>query len=87
MDGRTGRFIFRRGFLGINEITMTGALREKVAVITGASSGIGLAVAKELYSYGMKLVLAASREDTLPRLKSELQAAILPGNVCDARGV
>lgn len=61
----------------------TGALSGKIAVITGASSGIGLAAARELHSCGMKLVLTARREDLLSRLESELQAAILAGDVTD----
>ncbi|WP_111412022.1 SDR family NAD(P)-dependent oxidoreductase [Billgrantia lactosivorans] len=41
---------------------------EKVAAITGGSSGIGLAVAKELRSQGFRLVLTARREERLSQV-------------------
>jgi len=44
-----------------------------VVIITGASSGIGEATAKELASKGAKLVLAARREDRLKKLQEEIQ--------------
>ena len=44
----------------------------KVAIITGASSGIGLAMAKLLYSKGAKLVLVARSKDKLDKLAEEL---------------
>ncbi|WP_428911710.1 SDR family oxidoreductase [Niallia sp. Krafla_26] len=47
-------------------------IQNKVVIITGASSGIGEAVAKELASKGAKLVLAARREDRLLKLQSEI---------------
>ena len=47
----------------------------KVALITGASSGIGLATARRLGEAGMKLALAARRADPLDSLKNELAAA------------
>jgi 3-oxoacyl-[acyl-carrier protein] reductase len=40
-------------------------LRDKVAVITGASVGIGLAVAEELAAEGVHLVMAARNHDRL----------------------
>lgn len=47
----------------------------KVVVITGASSGIGLATAKLLASQGAVLSLAARRKDKLDALVAEIQEA------------
>ena len=58
-------------------------LRDKVAIITGASSGIGRAVALNLNEIGVKFVLAGRREDRLMEIKGELtHAAVLPGDIC-----
>ncbi|PMD10899.1 short-chain dehydrogenase, partial [Priestia megaterium] len=46
----------------------------KVVIITGASSGIGEATAKELSAKGAKLVLAARREDRLKALQEDIKA-------------
>ena len=48
-------------------------IQDMVVIITGASSGIGEATAKELASKGAKLVLAARREDRLQKLQEEIQ--------------
>ncbi|MCY8203411.1 MULTISPECIES: SDR family oxidoreductase [Bacillus subtilis group] len=48
-------------------------IQDKVVIITGASSGIGEATAKELASKGAKLILAARREDRLKKLQEEIQ--------------
>ncbi|MFP4471895.1 MAG: SDR family oxidoreductase [Bacteroidales bacterium] len=50
-------------------------LKDKVAIITGASSGIGEATARALSAEGAKVVLAARRVDKLEKLKSELEEA------------
>ena len=58
-------------------------LEDKVAIITGASSGIGRAVALNLNETGVKLILAGRRENRLMELKGKLKhAAILPGDIC-----
>lgn len=61
-----------------------GQLTGKVAVITGATSGIGLAVARELRGLGMRLVLNARSKPRLEELQSELDAAGLAGDVAGA---
>jgi short-subunit dehydrogenase len=49
-------------------------LSQQVIVITGASSGIGLATARLAASKGARLVLAARSEDSLRRLVEEIRA-------------
>jgi NADP-dependent 3-hydroxy acid dehydrogenase YdfG len=48
-------------------------IRDKVVIITGASSGIGEATAKLLASKGSKVVLGARREQELKQLVDEIQ--------------
>ncbi|MGF7041144.1 SDR family oxidoreductase [Mucilaginibacter lappiensis] len=47
-------------------------IKDKVIVITGASSGIGAAAARKLIELGAKVVLAARREDQLKSLVNQL---------------
>ncbi len=60
-------------------------LKGKVAVITGASSGIGEGTARELASAGMKLVLTARRKDTLDKIAAQLdtEVAVVSGDMTD----
>ncbi len=50
-------------------------IKDKVVIITGASSGIGEATAKLLASKGAKVVLGARREQQLRQLVDEIQTA------------
>ncbi len=49
-------------------------MKKKVVIITGASSGIGLALAKEFAKQGSKLVLAARSVDKLKELEKEFNS-------------
>ena len=44
----------------------------KVALITGATGGIGMSIAKQMKSSGAKLVLSGTRQEVLSKLKLEL---------------
>jgi len=54
------------------------AFRDKVAVITGGASGLGLAMARRFAAEGMKLVLADIEEDALRRVETEFRKAGVP---------
>lgn len=57
-------------------------LRDKVAIVNGASQGIGLAIARMLAGEGAKVVITARREDRLSAaaqtIRAETQATVLP---------
>lgn len=48
---------------------------KKVAIVTGASSGIGQAVAKQLAHQGYNIVLVARREKRLKTLANQLETS------------
>ncbi len=59
---------------------------DKVVIITGGASGIGLAIAKRLASEGARLVLADIDESSFPAALAEVTAAGAPdvwGSICN----
>ncbi|MBO8486353.1 MAG: SDR family oxidoreductase [Bacteroidetes bacterium] len=56
--------------------------KDKVIIMTGASSGIGLASAKLFASFGARLSLAARSEDKLNALASEIKSAYGTETLC-----
>ncbi|TDV16493.1 SDR family NAD(P)-dependent oxidoreductase [Paraburkholderia caballeronis] len=59
----------------MNASTQQTQLEGRIALVTGASSGIGRASALELARRGAKVVVAARRSEELERLVSEIAAA------------
>ena len=64
-------------------------LTGKTALVTGASGGIGGAIAKALHSQGAKVVLSGTRVDALEAVKAELggNAFIAQANLSDIASV
>ena len=64
-------------------------LTGKSALITGASGGIGGAIARALHGAGANVALSGTREEALSALASELgeNAHVTPANLSDAESV
>jgi len=64
-------------------------LAGKTALVTGASGGIGSAIAKALHAQGAAVVLSGTRTDALEALKAELneRAFVAPCNLADQAAV
>lgn len=58
--------------------------RGQVALVTGASSGIGMEIAKELARRGYGLVLVARREKKLQELAAEIRSSLKASGVDDS---
>ncbi len=64
-----------------------GNFRGKVALLTGAASGMGLLAAKRLARAGAKVVACDINADVLERVEGEIRAAggVVEPSVCDVR--
>jgi len=64
-------------------------LSGKAALVTGASGGIGSAIARALHGQGAQIVLSGTRVEALESLKTELgeRAVVLPGNLSNSAEV
>lgn len=57
------------------------------ALVTGASGGLGQAIARRLAGAGVRLVLSGRRGDVLEQLARELDAAVATADLADADSV
>ncbi|MGV8948812.1 MAG: 3-oxoacyl-[acyl-carrier-protein] reductase [Candidatus Paracaedibacter sp.] len=68
-------------------------LTDQTALITGASGGIGGAIARAFHAQGATIALSGTREDALQTLASELRATgpnpvhVIPCNLSDSNAV
>ena len=64
---------------------MTEQTEQRVAIVTGASRGIGKAIAKRLASDGCKVALVARNEEALNAVKGEIEqdGGVASTHVCD----
>jgi NADP-dependent 3-hydroxy acid dehydrogenase YdfG len=67
--------------------TSTTSTDRPVAVVTGASSGIGAATARELAGQGFQVVLGARRLELTEKIAAEIDGIALPLDVTDAESV
>jgi len=64
-------------------------LTDKCALVTGASGGIGSAIAKALAAMGAKVALSGTRREALDKVAAEIEAAhpgravVVPANLSD----
>ena len=67
-------------------------IKNKVVLITGASSGIGLTVAKKMAAAGAHVLLVARTQETLEQVQNEIttaggQASIFPCDLSDMNAI
>lgn len=65
------------------------SLQGKTALVTGASGGIGGAIARALDAQGARVALSGTRVDALEQVKAQLQhdPVVLPCNLADSAAV
>ena len=66
---------------------ITADAHSRVAVVTGASSGIGEATAKTLAALGFHVVAVARRADRIRRLADEIGGSAVVADVTDGAAI
>ena len=66
---------------------MIQTLQNKVAIVTGASSGIGRAVAHELSRHGVKQILTGRSKNRLATLAEELGTVAIPADMTSPKDI
>ncbi|MFM7634971.1 MAG: SDR family NAD(P)-dependent oxidoreductase [Cyanobacteriota bacterium] len=66
---------------------MTGILKGKVAIITGANQGFGLAIAQQYLAEGASIAICARNHSLLQSVREDLLISASPGQKVFARGV
>jgi NAD(P)-dependent dehydrogenase (short-subunit alcohol dehydrogenase family) len=68
---------------------MSGKLNNKIAVITGGTTGIGMAAAKSFVAEGAKVIITGTNPDTLAKAKEELgkEVEVMASNAASSEDV
>lgn len=69
-------------FIGPDHNCMNNIFKDKVVIVTGASTGIGNAIAREFAQNGSRVMLAARSADKLASLESEIREKGFEASFC-----
>src|SRR4051794_3280763 len=73
--GRYRPFYFQNVIDAVQGRTLEDAVKDKVVLITGGSSGIGEAAAKKIAAAGGRVALVARTPENLEKVANEIQGA------------